>query len=622
MDSGLLDATHASDLAFTSLTPIILADSDRDGRVTLQDRDPRRSTWSNDFGAIFLPNIGHTPPVPPSNVTEDDATYKIHIVNNASGSALLHPELAAPLRTVALSKLPATAIGKLTTTAPKWVRLFCRLTDVVDGSPRWVLVTDKTFFGQIALSNGLILALDGRSVITDLHEWNGAVTVRFDVWDPETSIGAHDEVMLRISPLFIHHNLQPANLVLTRHIDNPHPYNLRRRMSGIVGTCHGFMQQMMATAEVTGVRVKTITARNNWLRDHFTVGYCAMPGPRKTPVIAIRVIVILPQHDSPETIARLFPALGGPTVGFHHITPTVGHIMGGQDSGGNIDVIPPHTSPLKGGESYPNGRLLMLLGDKGRKGWGEVPDEALTVFLCSQGPRSQGMPLFIHADLTAVNHIDEILTFVRDPRPGGTLPFTVIVADPRAGLVLLRRLSIEGNGHRLVPRFPDAPWHADRPQIWRDKLPQREIDDLLTDAQFLDANARAARTIDFVLRRVCDEVGIAPERVIRLPVVCVPHAVSCQPDAVQFLMPNPVNGLVLGSKYLAARQWGPVSGDDDDEEGADEAGVPDIFRLAVEEELRRVGLDVVWVDDYVTLHQHAGDVHCGTNTFREMERWW
>lgn len=628
-DDGEIALTHHSDLAFTSLTPTILADSDRDGAVTQKDWDDRRFPWSAEFGAIFLPNIGHNLPLNPVHVVDLDGY--VDITHNASGDELLNPELAAPLRTVPLRKLSPMALGKLSTTVPHHVRLFCRLVDV-GGEPRWGLVTRHTRFGPIALANGLILAIDANTIITDINTWNGTVTVNFDVHDPDSPSSGHDKVMLRLSPLFFHHNLQPANLLLTRHIDSPEPSYLTHHTPHANGTCQGFMNLLRATTARTGVPVATIRARNQWTRDHFSAAYCAMPGPRNRP-IAIRVLVVLPCPQAAQTALDLFASLASPAVGLHSVPSTVGHVHGGQDCGGNIDVIPPYTS-RRTGTHYPNGRLLLLMGHQARAPWGAVPDPALGVLLASQGDRSQGPPLYLHADITAVGHIDEILTFLPDPRPGGTLPFTVVVIDPAAGLALLRKIDAEYHGYRDVPRFPvdeieDMPaaeeeeWRWWRPQTWRDRLPQRTVGWLLGDGEFLAANARAAEKVDGVLREVCEEVGIEEGRVVRLPVVCYPHSITGQPEAVAFLLPNPVNGVVLGGRWVAGKPWGPVEGEDDEEEGEEEEGkVRDVFREAVEGELGALGLGVEWVDDFVTLHVLSGNVHCGTNTFREMGGWW
>ena len=79
-------------------------------------------------------------------------------------------------------------------------------------------------------------------------------------------------------------------------------------------------------------------------------------------------------------------------------------------------------------------------------------------------------------------------------------------------------------------------------------------------------------------------------------------------------MPQAINGLVVnGGKYLAPRQWGPVI---KDKEGGVEL---DVFGEAVEREYRRVGMEVRWVDDWMTHHVRGGEVHCGTNVLRGVK---
>jgi protein-arginine deiminase len=33
-------------------------------------------------------------------------------------------------------------------------------------------------------------------------------------------------------------------------------------------------------------------------------------------------------------------------------------------------------------------------------------------------------------------------------------------------------------------------------------------------------------------------------------------------------------------------------------------------------------MSVAFIDDYMSHHVRGGEVHCGTNTLREMEKWW
>src|ERR1044072_3207075 len=72
------------------------------------------------------------------------------------------------------------------------------------------------------------------------------------------------------------------------------------------------------------------------------------------------------------------------------------------------------------------------------------------------------------------------------------------------------------------------------------------------------------------------------------------------------LWPNLVNGLTVGSRYIAPRPFGPrINGKDALEEAA---------LRALE---RAGGTDVRFVDDFAAYSDMGGEVHCGTNALRQ-----
>ncbi|MDX8029165.1 protein-arginine deiminase family protein [Lentzea sp. BCCO 10_0856] len=50
----------------------------------------------------------------------------------------------------------------------------------------------------------------------------------------------------------------------------------------------------------------------------------------------------------------------------------------------------------------------------------------------------------------------------------------------------------------------------------------------------------------------------------------------------------------------------------------------DLFKGKAEQALARTPVRVKWVEDWEFLHQGLGEVHCGTNAFREPTHadWW
>lgn len=78
------------------------------------------------------------------------------------------------------------------------------------------------------------------------------------------------------------------------------------------------------------------------------------------------------------------------------------------------------------------------------------------------------------------------------------------------------------------------------------------------------------------------------------------------------LYPTGVNSVVLtDSTILAAKQWGPIIN-----------GV-DVLEEAVRDAYAKVGFNVMFQDDWFTHHLLGGEVHCGSNVWREANvKWW
>jgi protein-arginine deiminase len=78
--------------------------------------------------------------------------------------------------------------------------------------------------------------------------------------------------------------------------------------------------------------------------------------------------------------------------------------------------------------------------------------------------------------------------------------------------------------------------------------------------------------------------------------------------------PGTVNGLAFdGGGFAAPNPHGPVIG-----------GV-DIFKQQMEQAFRKLGITVVWVEDWDLYHRDQGEVHCATNSLRALvdgEKWW
>ncbi|EXK75907.1 hypothetical protein FOQG_19330 [Fusarium oxysporum f. sp. raphani 54005] len=211
--------THVSAGLIKSTTrPLILADTNRDGIVNGKDIADKY-TWTNECGAIFLPNIGDKR----HRCTAFDlnglslSNQELSSCNDASGHLLLTPELAAPARTAPLQGISKEAIGSIYTLPESTlgsVRVFWKqpgfLSDA--GSP-WRLIDPQFVFNASSLRAGIELAIDARELVSHLSAWNGTLSLEFRVTDGNMT--TYDAVAMKQAPVLFHHHLQRVQEVLS-----------------------------------------------------------------------------------------------------------------------------------------------------------------------------------------------------------------------------------------------------------------------------------------------------------------------------------------------------------------------------------------------------------------------
>jgi protein-arginine deiminase len=129
-------------------------------------------------------------------------------------------------------------------------------------------------------------------------------------------------------------------------------------------------------------------------------------------------------------------------------------------------------------------------------------------------------------------------------------------------------------------------------------------------------NEQCAQRIDANIKILKEEVGITHEDIIRIPAL---FQTSNFPNAgnrklqVGAFFPGVINNLVLTGYHtcVAPNPWGPV------------VKGKDIIAEAIKSEYAKLGLNVKFIDDWNTHHNFGGEVHCGSNSIRNMSaRWW
>ncbi|KAF2276995.1 arginine deiminase type-3 [Westerdykella ornata] len=589
----------------------IRADTNRDGKVDIvgsSDCDGKNE-WTANSGAIFLPNIGDTdrrcsnallngPSV--SNEELDDC-------NDASDNTMRSEQFLAPLLTVPIPELPDDTLGRVSIKDPvqrKNVRIFHK----ANANGTWVFVEGNSTFNAAALREGLVLGIDGRDTRRP-DGWDGRVTVSFDV---ESSKGSSsDAVMLRVAPVLTHSHLDAVQQVLAvQGNETSAPWLLR------------FTKDLQSAVTMSGLQEAVYLFSGSddiWAQDFMEPGFASMPGPDGP--ITLRVMIRSPQ-DERVAGRQLFEYYRGTGIG---AVQQLGGSRHEINSGGNIETIPPYEF---NGTSWPAGRII--LGNHGEQKHFMLP------FFQAQETQE---PLLLDTDWLAIGHVDEFLQFM----PANSSRGWVIMADDSmAGVQLLQQLKDSRHGsERAFSRKNNTELFSDcnGPSCAAIPVKPTTIDDLLADEDLMSVQKRCAERIEANLQILKDATGVTEAEIIRLP------AMFSFPDIdfpggnfsinatnalselgleygsgelkVGALFPGVINGLVMTgfNTYIAPNPWGPI------------VNGTDILAEKLKSLYASINMNVIFVDDWNTHHNYlgsgyGGEVHCGTNSVRDMDRKW
>lgn len=584
--------------------PRILADTNRDGVVDSSDL-PDKHSWTRDRGAIFLPNIGDASRrCPIVDLTESPLdNQELASCNDASGDHLLTPELAAPLKTLPITELSDHAVGHIyaePAPARDRVRIFWRK-DLGLGSAPWHIVDRQMTFNATELSKGIELRLDSRELVTEAAVCDGTVNAVLEITDGnKTSV---DHVALKQAPVLLHHHLQqPETVLTTAGDDDSSPWQAR------------FVKHIETTVEQISPDLPVVALKDTtdiWTQDFLEPAYASMPGPDGP--ISLRVLLRSAQSTR-RAGRQVFEQLRGPNVG--GFQPGRGSGFGVEEinSGGNIETIPPYVS--RSGDEYRSGRVITGMH------FGVYPADSMLTFLESQGAQA---PLILETGWLAVGHVDELVQFLPFDNELG---FTIAVADTASALGVLANASDAGHGASAIitydgevtPDFPETAFLD--PAVFN-----TTIDDVLNDESFLGVNEYSQNYIDQNLALLLEEIPLPETDILRIPTLFkdVTSPWPTTPDGhpprlrlappgkmqVKSFFPQSINGLVLGSDYVAPKPWGPL------------VNGKDILEEAVVEAYQGANMRVRFVDDFMSHHVRGGEVHCGTNTLRQTSfAWW
>ncbi|MFJ4783731.1 protein-arginine deiminase family protein [Streptomyces sp. NPDC088794] len=543
------------------------------------------------------------------NKTDRDLAACNDAADNVVDGAADEADLAR-FRTRPWAGAPDSATGRITVPAAVTDRIRLFVHRPGGTAPRgWEVVGPQTVLTAQELRDGVELAVEGRDILRDTTTWNGRSTITLTVSADGKSSSAH--LRIRQSPVLTQLNTAPVQQVLRAATSDGDTYT------------DAFVKELDAALPAGGVQGPSValdTKGDAWAQDIFELAYTAVPGPDGRPH-GMRVLITSVNDDRRVAARTAFTELAGHDVAAVHLThvPDVNE-NNSYDSMGNLETMPPTPG-------NPHGRVV--IGGDGLTPGPTGPAPEMLTFLRAQGMQD---PISLDTSWLTIGHVDEFVQFL--PAPGSRLGWRAVVADPRAGLALLRDVRAKGHGGDLLHgQLPTLEWPYD------ERIDQRTVDQFLADAQFTGTNERAADRIDANLAVLRSKAGLTDADIVRVPALYTARSMdygmleteirgmddgpekeakeqqlAAMRDAVAEI-PGTVNGLVLNNgRYVAPTPYGPV------------VNGKDVFAEAITAAFGSTGYRVTYVDDLISPHVSEGEIHCATNTLRDVlgadARWW
>jgi protein-arginine deiminase len=379
-----------------------------------------------------------------------------------------------------------------------------------------------------------------------------------------------------------YHHLLPAEKVWVSNTRSPGNADMRRDLA-----------KSCSTAGLDAPQ--TIAVDDPWTQDFFEPAFMSMPGPNGTQHV-IRVNyrsanVFEPEkEESPLRPAGkfVFRMRGKDVAGVQQFDLKHDGRMDTLNSFGNFETVPPYE---KDGERFPLGRVIR------GKTKSFFPDKSFSTMIEAQ---RQQPPIDVDTSWLVVAHVDETMSFVKAKNERG---WVLLVNDARLARKMLEDQVAAGRGG--VPMFVGKQWFDF--DTLTERSAQVTIQQVLADTEVMRASAEAAVEVDAQVAVLKKTVGLTDDEIIRVPFLHTTYdgrSVAYQPGMV--------NGIYLSdTRFAAPDPHGPV------------IGGKDIFKTAFADALAKIGITVDFVEDW-EYHVGMGEVHCGTNTTRQIPeaKWW
>jgi protein-arginine deiminase len=578
-----LPTACGSDPAGSTRVIDLRADVNRDGLVVDKEAndesdDQAEETWDSQHGAVFLANLDDDERVCPAQVSDAE----LEACHDAADDRINGEDDLldlAPLFVRAWPEAPddASATVEIGEPGAAYVRLFQR-TGRAESAADYGVYPPTKRLSAVELRAGVVLAIEGKDIVRDRDRWDGTVDLTLRVQDGTEPLG-QDTVRLRLAPVILRHHLDPAETVYFTRVDGREQNEFRETLNKAVSG--------------SGVaQVVSLDAFNDqWTQDFFETAYMSMPSKTGMHVLSVNLRsanVTWEDTDNPQRLAGriVFTDLRGKdSVGISAVDLNHDPEMDTLNSMGNTETIPPYAD-------YPLGRILRGSTPS------YYPDRTFSTLLESQAVQP---PVYLDTSWLTVGHIDETITFVKANTPRG---WALAVNDAKLARSMLEAEVEAGHGDTVM--FQGQSWLSERGQ----ELPaQTTLAEVLGDERIMSASAEATIEVERQLAILKKETGITDAEILHVPFL---HAPSFGGSFAYQV--GTVNGVSLTeTSFGVPDPHGPV------------INGKDLFKEHMENEFRKVGVTLHWIEDWDLYHRLLGEVHCATNVTRRVPvntKWW
>ena len=457
--------------------------------------------------------------------------------------------------------------------ARDWIRIFSAEPEYTPllrvGDPEAVLLLDFREQQRVLLE-GII----GRFVGFD-----GRVSLSLELQDSQGTILDEAQIELQGAPVIFPPDTQDATTFFV--VDLPGgPENNGAFMQSL----REFMPADIDFQALNG----NVYGGDRWVQDSMQTAYFSRPGRDGPEVSTLHM-----QTNRGSGLQLFLPN--------EWLSPERGYVAprGNESSlnyGGNLEVIPPHSSPIG---TFPMGRIVVGGGSGGTLDGLEHSDQmtpAQLEFMNAQGV--QGPVLEVSSEWLAVGHIDEIFVFLPRKIPlDGAKDFFVVLASPTLATQELESLAERGLGDLVIFEGRDA---------------QTTVADILGDDSLMEYQTKAQARIDSVREDLVGAIGLADIDIVEVPVLY--ESMWFGKDFAVAYNPGIQNLVAANDVLFVPDPEGPV----DPEDGRG------VWRRATRDALEATGHQVEFVDVFESYHELMGEAHCGTNFERRPfeTQWW